>query len=409
MKKVVYILISIFIIFILLSQIDDELSDDAKNFINRIDTDRNSESFLYLYGIFAKENEDPIKVGKNILEEYQKLNIDTHYQVIDYPESEKLPLPQGDEFCTLGEEGCLAFMFSSKVNVEKLLDKHRVLISRSNRFLEFDEYSTLSKPTITELFPPYQYISKAERIKVLKAISIFKNGETDKAIDLLLTQFNKLRKAMELQDTMIGKLVYLSKLSEIIDVYSIILSKEGLNTDEFPNLTDSEKSFYMVAAREFAIGYYSFLGLDKAPDFFQEGGNFPGWVIRMLYKPNMTINSTVPMYQQIESLTKMPPHDFVKYIEAESALRPSSSKVRNYIGNILLGIASPSFDEYAARFFDLEAKLALFNQIYHFDQKMENFKNPYYGQERPKKVKGSLCFSGPLEDSMSLRCVRIKI
>jgi hypothetical protein len=407
MNRVIYI-IPILIVLVLMSQVDDNLSDEAENLISRIDTSGGSDAFLYLYGVFAKDGENPKNTGRNRLEEYRRLENDGFYEVVEYADSEKIALPTGDEFCSSWKAGCIEYLFSSEAQSKRLLDKYSLLVSRSNTFLEFDEYNTLSKPTINEVFPPYQYIAAAERIKVLDSISTYKNGNTRKAIDSLLVQFTKLRKAMELQDNLIGKLVFLMKLSEVIDVSSVILSKEGIKAEMIPGLSLSEKSFYMIAAREFGMSYHTFLNLDKHPEFFEMGGDFSGWLTRIAFKSNMTINSVAPLYYRLEDLAKMSPFDFEKHVEAEPFISPSTSKLRNYVGGVLIALG-PEFDEYIARFNDFDTKLALFNQIHHFELGLESIKNPYYGKEVPKEIDGNLCFVGPLEDKRSLRCLRVNI
>ena len=123
--------------------------------------------------------------------------------------------------------------------------------------------------------------------------------------------------------------VFLMKLSEIIDVASVILSNENLVIEKISSLNQSEKGFYMVAAREFTTSYYTFKNLDRNPEFFEMGGNLPGWITRMVYKPNMTINALAPTYSQLETLAQIPASDFVKYIDDEERLGPSTSKLRN--------------------------------------------------------------------------------
>jgi hypothetical protein len=361
-----------------------------------------------LYGIFAEDKENPSTVGKDLLEEYRKLDADESYEVTDYPEAKKLELPTGDEFCKAWENGCIAYLFSSNVDAESLMKKHRVLISRSNIFLDFEEYTTLAKPSVYEIIPPYLYIVSAERIKVLHAISVYKSGNTLEAVDSLLTQFSKLRKSMALQDSLIGKTVFLMKLSEIIDVLSVILIHEDVSVELIPKLSTSEKSFYRVAAREFRTHYDIIKELDRHPEFFKVDGNFPGWITRIVFKPNMTVNSIVPIYTRFENLAKMTPYEIARQIENNTTIRPSTSKLRNYAGNMFIKISS-SFDGQIAKFSDFEAKLAIFNQLHHLKLKRESMNNPYYGNEAPKQTNGSLCFSGPLEDKSSLRCLKVEI
>lgn len=408
MKKILSIIILATIVLVLFTQVDDDLSEQATTLISRLETDAESKSYLYLYGIFAKEGEKPELVGKRLLEEYRKSIADESYEFVEYPDSEKLPLPEGEAFCRSWEDGCLEYLFSSEIDAEALLSENRTLLSRSNKFHGFNEYTTLSEPRISEIYPPFQYVAAAERIKVLEAISFYKNGDAKKSIESLSEQFSKLRRAMESQDSLVGKLVFLMKLSEIIDVSSIILSNEDINVEKIPNLNKSEKSFYMIAAREFGMFHYTFKDLDKNPDFFEVGGKLPGWITRMVYKPNMTINAVAPIYYRLERLAQLSPFEFARQIDAENRVRLSTSKLRNYAGNVLISVA-PDFSEYVARFFDFDAKLALFNQVHHLKLEPDTMKNPYYGNETPQNSDGNLCFKGPLEDKRSLRCLRVKI
>ena len=409
MKKLLAILIPLFAVVVLLAQVDDDLSEDAIRLIDRLDSEGTSESFLYLYGIFASEADDPVKVGSQLLEENRKLDVDAFYAVTDYPDAAKIPLPTGDAFCNAAERGCLASLFALPFDIENLVSEHRLLVARTNRFIEFDEYTTLTKPTIHELFPPYQYMAAAERIKVLEAISVYNAGNAPEAIDALSLQFSKLRRAMALQDNLIGKLVFLMKLSEIIDVMSIILTHDEAVAKWIPALSPSEKSFAMIASREFGMSYHTFKGLDKHPEFFESGSKAPGWLTRFVYKPNMTINAVAPTYLELERLALLSPAEFAKQIDVSHSTPPSTSKLRNYVGSILIAVSSPQYAEYVARFQDFETKLALFNQVHHVKLPLDRMENPYYGNEMPRENEGSLCFSGPLESKKSLRCLKVNI
>lgn len=409
MKKLFYILVLTVFLFVLIAQVDDNLSKESVSLIERIQNKSTSESYLYLNGIFASEEDTPVSVGKRLFDEYLKLDADASYEVSEYPDSKKLFLPTGEEFCKGWEEGCLEYLFSFQFDIDSLLREHSLLLARSNRFFELVEYKTLSKPTVYEMLPPYHYIAAAERIKVLRALSTYRDGDSRGALALLSLQFSKLRRAMELQDNLIGKLVFLMKLSEITDVMSLILSSTESKAKFIPGLSQSEKSFYMIAAREFGMSYHNFKSLDKHPEFFEIGGNFPGWITRILYKPNMSINAVEPIYTNLGRLAELSPSDFAKKVATASKDSPSSSKLRNYVGSSLVAFNSLGYEDYVARFNDFEVKLALFNQVHHFNLNLDKMKNPYYGDEVPKEAEGNLCFSGPLEDKRSLRCLRVKI
>jgi len=359
--------------------------------------------------MFAGENENPEDIGRQIINEYQQLEADASYEINQYQNSEKISLPKGDLFCWSFEDGCLEYLFSSDVDIEGLVNQHTILLNRTNTFLEFGEYRTLAKPSINEPTPPYQYIIAAERIRVLRAISIYKNGYPEQAIESLFIQLSKLRKSLELQDRLIGKLVFLMRLSEIIDVASVILSREGLKVEKVSGLSKTEKSFSMIAAREFRVSYYGLKSLDKDPEFFRIGGTVPGWVIRMIYKPNMTINAITPGYYRLEHLAQLTPTEFVAEIGKGKHVPLSTSKVRNRSGAVLITISIEFLDKYVARFNDFDAKIVLFNQIHQLGNEVGKATNPYYGNEAIENPNGSVCFNGPMEDDRFLRCLRVKI
>ena len=393
-----------------MTQVDDDLSEEAVSLLERIDPEATSEAYFYLYGIFARDGENPAEVGKSLFAEYQTSVSDDSYHVADYPKTKKLPLPEGAVFCQLQEAGCLEYLFSPAVNVERLLSEHRVLMSRSKTFLEFDEYKTLAKPSPEEPLPPYRYITAAARIKLVEAISAYNRGNARKAIDSLMLQFTTLRKAQALQDNLIGKITLLTPLSEIIDVTSVILFRERLDADRIPYFTPSEKSFDRVIAREFKMHYDMFKEMDKHPEFFRTGGNVPGWYTRIFYKPNVTINAITPTFYRAEHLAQLSPSAFASEIETRGFVPPSTSTLRNYIGNVLINVSSGSrYDKYVARFHDMDAKLALFNQRHHLTLAPGDMNNPYYGDEVPGENDGSYCFSGPLNDESALRCLRVRI
>lgn len=403
-----YFIIPLLAVLVVLGQIDDELSEEAVDLISRIDPEAESESYLYLLGIFAKEGDSPLQVGRNLLAEYRKLDKDESYQIADYSESDRLPLPEGEAFCTFWEEGCFEKLFSSDFDIEQLKSEYRVLLSRSNEFYLLDDYKNLSKPTLHEQFPAYSYLSRVERIKVIDTIASHRQGNSEDAVAQLGSQFKKLRRAMELQDTLVGKLVFLMGLSEVLDVLSVILYEENIKQEEIDNLNKIEKSFYMVAAREFAMGYHMYKKLDKHPNFFEEETNYPGWMVRVLFKPNMSINETAPRFTELDDLSNLSPSEFASYISNRPNMESRGISIRNYVGRVLNDI-SPDFSKYVAKFNDFESKLALFNQVHGSQLKRSDMHNPYYGPETPEEKNGSLCFSGPLEDERSLRCLRLTV
>lgn len=405
MKVILFLPALLVAALLLLAQLDDELSPEAEAFISRIDTSGGSEAYLYLLGIYANEDDSPEKVGRQLLAEYRQQERNDAYEIIDYDESKKLALPTKAFTCGAWEEDCLRNLLESELNTDDLRMKHEILLSRSDRFHDFSEYKTLTMPSVKERIPPYQYLAAAERIKMLSALTLHKQGQSADAILALEDQLQSLRHSLALQDNLIGKLVFVMQISTALDFLSVISSQAQLSVTRINGLSGDEKGLAMAAAREFQMSYAALKEADRHPEFFQIGGNVPGWIVRMLYKPNMTLNAIAPQYTRFERLSFAPASQFAQEVESFDEIGTSALSIRNYAGAKLVHMYD-IFDEYNARFLDLDAKIVLFN---HLNEGFENARNPYYEDEAPEIFADRACFRGPMEDPRSLRCLRTGI
>lgn len=400
-------IIPIIVLFVV-SQIDDDLDPRAMQLIQKIDDTSKSQSYLLLNGIFAAANENPIEVGKQLLDDYNNSLQDQSYQIVEYDKNKKLALPNGEFFCKIAEEQCIETLFKTPITINDIYPSHQVLLERLNKFHKLGDFKTLTKPLLTEPTPEYSYLLKAERLKSLVAISAHQQGESEHAISMLFNQFTTVRKSLATQDTWVGKLMFLMVLSDVIDITSVIITQEKLNGSLITQLTPAETSFEIIAAREFSMGYYVYKELDKSPDFFQIGGDTPEWFVRMIYKPNMTINATLPTYLRLERLATLSPSEFTAETKK---LRnpPKTSAFRNYVGSVLLNVASPDLDTYVARTFDLNAKIKLFNQLHFLKKNPNEIMSPFDGITTPTLLDNMLCFDAPLEDEKLIRCLRTRL
>ncbi|GAA0820932.1 hypothetical protein GCM10009111_27160 [Colwellia asteriadis] len=403
MKTLIVILLFVSTL-VLIAQIDDELSSQSNELMAYIETPVYNEAYFYLLGFYANKNDEPADVGKALFKQYQQLELNDSYQVVEYEQAKKLPLPSGELFCRAWEEGCLALLFSSDLSDELQQTDYQVLLARVNHFHQFNHYQTLTKPLITEVFPPLQYLRAAERIKVLHAIKAHQAGNSQGAITALQQQLSTLRKFLALQDNLIGKVFFLMKAAEVVDVLSVIGAQSQLNLDTIKTLSHEEKDLSKSFAREFAMSFYMLKALDRDPEIFHLGDDFPGWITRILYKPNMTVNANASVYTQLGQRSLLTPAQFAKTTGAD--ISGSKSFIRNYIGSVLTDIALPNFDEYIARFMDFDAKVTLFNHLY---GGVDKAKSPYDKNEPPIKAAKRVCFNGPLQDDYMLRCVTTKI
>ncbi|PCJ32908.1 MAG: hypothetical protein COA90_01350 [Gammaproteobacteria bacterium] len=398
------------------SQQDDELSKVSLSLINKVETaakGEESEAYLYLLGIEASADLDPIELGRWKLAENKKAAAQQDYQIQPHPKSITFSFPRDDLMCHSSKPDCISSLFTHKFDLDELLSQNALLIHRINTFNHYDEFRTLSKPTISEVIPSYHYIGQINRLYTLSAIALYQQHKTDSAIHLLLNNIVVLRAKMSLQDTLIGKLVYVSLISQQLDALSLIISRSESHSplNKIKPLSLAEKSLDMPFAREFAMSYYNFKELDRNPDFWEPEGQSSPWITRSMFKPNMTINTISPSFLKVMQLVESSPIEFSSYLitPEEYETTPFYSVVRNYVGTILLNIQTPDFSEYVARFFDLDAKIILFNQFHINELKTSQIINPYYPDEHAYMNENKLCFSGIKEKEYALeqRCLLI--
>jgi hypothetical protein len=386
--------------------IDDKLTDETKTLINTLMKTNNSEAFVYALGIFSAIDENPAVVGKSLLKKYKESELNESHVINEYPATKKLPLPTGELFCHFREDKCLDILFYSGTKVEDLIKKHEVLSQRTITFYNFSEYTTLTKPFISEYLPPLQYISAAARLQLLNAIKIHQNGDSQRAMSELNSLLFDLRNALSLQDTLIGKMLFLQSLSDVVDTMSIIYHQSNTRIDKIAPLNVSEKTLAQAFAREFAMYYNTFEDISKQPEHLRKGVEVPLWIIRLWYKPNMTTNAIAPFFKKLALLSGLPHVQFVKEIKKVSTVDLSTSNFRNYYGNYIIALSLPSYDKYISRLLDFDAKLMLFN---HLDKDIETAPNPYYKYAIPVLIDDKVCFEGPLEDPFFIRCLRTNV
>lgn len=413
MKKLLWSLTLFFLLalaLIALGQIDDELSPKAQALLVQAKPAASSEAFLFLHGILAAPDDDPVQVGTAMLQEYRKKEADASYQLAHYDVPGKLTLPQGEMHCDSRKDGCLQTLFTTDADFDRLLAGHTLLRARAQRFFQYAEFATLTRPALTEMIVPLQPLIAAIDLEALAAISLHRAGQSAAAMAALRQQMAALRHALRLQDTLIGKMTLLAVLNHLLDVTGIVVLQADMAAAQLPALTAAEIDMSTVVAREFALFHNEMHKLDHSHDLLQANGKLPGWLARVLFKPNMTSNAHVPEYLEAINSSALPPGQFVLALAADDMATDSGSWLRNFSGTRLLevqGNMSRSYLAYTARLLDFQAKLLLFNHHLHAQQALATVDNPYYPGEGPVVTGTSACFRGPVESHAEFRCLQL--
>ncbi len=410
LKKILIGFLLFFTVLFIFTQVDDHLTDESEQLLNLAKNTEESEAFLYLMGISAPENKDPIQVGK---EQKEKRN-----------DSETLKIP--DAFrCNDGNANCLQLLFSDEQSVLSALESNKMLINRYEAFIKLAGFRNLSTPDINEVLPDFLYLKTGNRLWLLSAIDKIKRNhnniiEVEAAVSSVFLNIDHIRRHLKTSNTIISKLVFLSMLAENLDVLSILKNQYAISFTEkmIPSVARLERDLAVPVAREFLMFHKLFNSFDRNPAILDKAGkksqSLPGWVVRALFKPGISTNAIFPVYKKSIDNSLLSAKEFAKLTDRIIHSDVEKSWVRNSIGTILNETALPDYHSYIARFHDVDVKISMLNTLNSSENKNNEvlFINPYYpGGEQIKfsEEKNEICLPGPMKDERNYRCLPLKV
>lgn len=406
---------SISIFLIALSFIDDDLNLEAKVMYEQAIHNTESEAYVYLMGLPVADKE-PELAGKALLKAIRKTekeHLTNPCTVIngttEYPKTKEIPLLM---LASCGKDcGYLDKLFATSLDI-KAINKLEPLYKRYNKFMSFKDYHNLAKPTLSTPLPTYQYLMKGSDFINYMAIQSAKNKDRNAATTLLLKNISNLRLRLQQADTIIDKMIYALAISRSIDVLSVLKHKNQAFGVKINPLTLEERSLVPAMSYEFAIQYSFSKAMGGCPSVLSKGAKIPSLLSKVLYKPNMTINSYFPHYKKAASNSLLNDKEFIKKVKIEPEFKPKSSTLRNYAGSILTQIIAPKFNHYIARVFALDAKIKLYNSTIkqvELPKDVTHISNPFYQHKTAfySQDKKSICFDIDLIKREDDRCLRV--
>ena len=407
--------------------LDEPLDPIAQQLINQATpTTQTSNAYLYLLGINAAADEDPLTVGKQIfasIQQGEKLYFQGKqaftYQA--YPANKALPLPNGDLFCSIAKQAnCLASLFAADVNtIKATLTQHATLLQRYKFFIKQDDYQTLSQPQSNEPSNNLVYLTKAESLLILESILYSKQGETIKALALLKSSLDLNRQRLKQSDNLIQKIIYKTYISNLIDSIYLTLKIDNKLNFIIEPLTVEELSLEKPIAREFAflatsIKYITSEMKLQALDNKDTNQYRVISGMYLLYKSNITINANILFYQPIQQIHKVKPENLASYKASQNRAAYKALnkiKVQNLVGTILNKLEKPDFYSYAERLFDTNAKIQLFNQLQNPTTDLNtiisqpaNFYNKI-DKWQLSDDKKRICLRSPIQNKIDVNCL----
>jgi hypothetical protein len=415
MKYTIIILIVSIGLFFL--QTDDELSPTAQEWVQKLELGRNSssEAFIYLNGIMASEEDSVMKVGSARFAAYRKAEdqaklSDNGIIYQDYPTEKEISKPSSDNeiYCRLSEVDCLDKILKNSSEWLSELKKYTVILQRYRRFIKFTEYRTLSKPSVYEETPKFEYLKYGNRLSILESLLLAEQGNPEAAIDLLNSEIESLRTQLVNADSIIYKLFFVNMIANNLDVMGYVSNRYNYyKALDIPFLNSDELSMKDPVIREFGMMYELYSNLDGNPEIFEKGGNAPSWLVRAIFKRNKTINESIPSFEKWIDISSLSQEEFAKDKVPENTEVEREVDLDNFVGSVLNSIGSPDFHKYMARLFDLNCKIVLVNYI--IENKGKPLINPYYPLQKNayKSSESEICMTGPYEDTRRLRCINL--
>ena len=388
-------------------QRDEELLPEVKRLFELAETSTGSdnEAYLYLMGMDAAPDEDPVEVGRFRLKENEMLAENPEYEVREYSQKEGLSNLDGDIFCGFRDEECLRNLFTKEIDVDAIYKKHIVYIERGKKFFSYDHFKTALLTNVMQRFPAYTVVVNYHKLIFLKAVALHQRGDSQGAIDLLVAEVVAIRKKLSDDDFLIGKMVYTATINQYLNLASLIIGKSDIHI-KLSGLSAEELDFEVLMSLELVFSYGIAKSTEKSLREEMGGGRTGKFLAKSLYKPNMTLNAMLPLITRAIKLSQLSSQEFIAEINKPIEY-DDSFMIKNYVGMTILGMAGQSFEKYIARIKSLNISISLFNHLYIDKKTAEEFVNPYYPEKTAFKKDGRVCFDGPFEDELGLKCLLV--
>lgn len=369
-----------------------------------------SAEYLYLLGLAAPADVAPKAYGQQRLEAYQAwLNSGAQGAWIDPPAA--LSNLADSNLCELAEASCQL----DSQTLAQVLNQHATLLTRYQQWLRQPSAYSAAAPTAEEPLPLYSLLLDGQRLDGFEqALQPLTDAQKQQH---LLGNIADLRRHLAGSDSLIHKMVVTRLLSTEVNRLALLQwQNPKLDPISLAPLTAEELSFTALAQREYA----GMAGLLQQLNAHQ--ADVPSWQMHYFYKPQRSVNQALPRYQALAASVEQPASALGQTASVDSLDSPIAALIedpRNPVGAILLSVAGPSPEVYAARLHDLQARINLLNLSNSLpaDERQwpkillnSPISNPYQAGQPPywDTEQQTLCFSGPLEDKNGVRCLTLK-
>lgn len=397
---------------------DDRLHPNIQALITLTHPSGDSRAFTYLLGLQAPQGQHPEIVGETLLTQVRKYEntvtlTSTDTSTHEIYTSDTLSLPEQSRHCNFSETHCLRELFEIPSPTQSPSPEEQVLLERWHQFIQLDDYQVLTQPGLSEYVPPYLYLTAANRISMVNSIRQANAGDSLLARQQLLANIAALRYLLAAEGHLIGKMVAAKMMSDQIDVLNALQQRFELPpAPPILPLTVPEKSLRLPLERELTMIANLYQEMDSEPGLFDPDLPIPSWLARLLFKPAISTNAMLPIYEYVITGSEIDPVDFISHVQPHNMPVIKTNWIRNPVGTILNRVALPDLHVYVIDMQDLDVKIGLFNAFnqspsHSMQSVLNTFTNPYYPDGSPMKASiesHRICVPGPAKRN-ELRCL----
>ncbi|MGF1688224.1 hypothetical protein L4C36_16270 [Photobacterium japonica] len=319
------------------------------------------QAYAYLLGIGTDAQRDPLAAGRDWLLAPQR-------QVIQQALPKTLALSDDLPLCDFIQDDCPAPLLAVRDVLAPQLTDHATLLTRYRHVIRAPAVTPLFSPRIDAPTPQYAYLIQANRVQLTQwwySVSPAHTKETQQTkqtqpstpaltsvVDLVMTNMQHIRHRLAQEDSLIGKMVYLTMFEEHLAwLRQVAAQHETLPAVWITQLTPRERSLTLSVAREFAMIHQFNLSLSGRSDLFSPTELIPQWAARMAYKPHITSNTHYRYYAHFARLSELSEADYIAQYQHWPVFEMGPvRRVRNLAGAVLSDIAIPDYRQYIERF-----------------------------------------------------------
>ncbi len=431
-----YVFLALVILFLLWVFIPRPLSYEVKQQLTTMEKlhATPSKAFVYLIGMDAPDDIDPLVYGQKLLPQYiasAKMSINKENQSIGVMKPEKNIKNYSQIFdkksfaCSISNEpDCIDNFFNDKIARQTLVAQQHLLINRYKTYKTFGDYHQPYSMNVFGFIPPYTILINGQKLYFLQQIELIDTHKVSHETirDNILNDLTYWRSELITADNLINKMIVAALVRNDLILLSELNLRYGVTVPKISELTASERSFELVTAAETEFVTYFEHDLQQAQDECDAEGKLMCigksiWYF-LFYDHNDSVNMIAHSRNLELKQATLPLPELYRNKDVAPEFFSIGRWIRNSGGVFLTQESLGQFLPYVFRVNNLNLKIALLNATAHQPLGntdpiwLKSILNPYgtnAGQAYVDK-QGWLCFPVPIKDSNQIDgCIPWKV